>query len=195
MGNVIERSPTVRMPKRWRASARLGPTPLRNLTGEPSCKLQSETRRCAKLRDRRGSSSSSVSPVPRNRIGTCTARRRATTLPPLAVAVQLGDHESRERHRRGERLRLANRVLSYRGIEHEQRLHAVRLFFSFPRRARSSSAPRANAHRCGADRPYRRARYRCPASWPPRPHRTRPRQDHPAAMRLRTARRGGRPRP
>src|SRR5258705_174607 len=41
--------------------------------------------------------------------------------PTLGCAVQLGDHESRKRHRRCEYLRLANRVLSYCGVEHEQR--------------------------------------------------------------------------
>src|SRR6266576_7244868 len=41
--------------------------------------------------------------------------------PTLGCAVQLRDHESRERHRCCERFRLANGVLSYRGVEHEQR--------------------------------------------------------------------------
>src|SRR5438094_10067907 len=40
----------------------------------------------------------------------------------LAGAVELGHDQPAERNRRGEGPRLMHRVLSYRGVEHEQRL-------------------------------------------------------------------------
>src|SRR2546429_8491802 len=51
--------------------------------------LHPETRRWANTTGSNSSRSSRVSPVPRNRIGTWTARRSATTLPPLAVPSSL----------------------------------------------------------------------------------------------------------
>src|SRR6266851_3155381 len=66
-----------------------GPNALEKLDGRIELELHPLTNRCAYRTGSKSSRSSSVSPVPRKRIGTGTARRSATTLPPFAVPSSL----------------------------------------------------------------------------------------------------------
>src|SRR5437773_682999 len=85
MGNMVEQVTGSANAESLEGLSAFRPDALEEFDGRIELQLHPLTRWCANRTGSKTSRSSSVSPVPRKRMGTGSARRSPTTLPPLAV--------------------------------------------------------------------------------------------------------------